>query len=304
MIGGQALIEGIMMRGVDSLAIVVRKNDGSLAEKVDELKPASKKYPILGWPVIRGFVNFISMMKLGVSSLNYSASFIEDDESYEPGRFEKWLERRFGKGAFEKTLMKIAMVVGLLLPIGLFILLPTLLAGLLDGVIHNYILRNIAEGAIRILIFLLFLFSVSRMKDIRRTFSYHGAEHKSIFCYEAHEELTVENVRKHSRFHPRCGTSFLFVVMILSILIFSVVTWSNPFIRMALRIALLPVVIALSYELNRFVGRHDNLFTRILRAPGVALQRFTTFEPDDGMIEVGITALKMVIPKETGADKW
>ncbi|MBE6936272.1 MAG: DUF1385 domain-containing protein, partial [Ruminococcaceae bacterium] len=184
------------------------------------------------------------------------------------------------------------------------ILLPTLLAGFLDPVIGSGIWRNLLEGVLRLLIFFGFLFSVSRMKDIRRTFSYHGAEHKSIHCYENGLPLTVENVQKFPKEHPRCGTSFLFVVMIISILVFSLVSWSNPFVRMVMRLVLLPVVVAISYEINRAVGRCDNALTRFLRLPGLFMQKMTTFEPEDDMVEVAIEALKRVIPENKGADTW
>ena len=183
-------------------------------------------------------------------------------------------------------------------------LLPTLLAGLFDGLIKSRIVINLLEGAIRITIFLIYLWLATRMKDVHRVFEYHGGEHKSIHCYEKGLELTVENVRLQPRQHPRCGTSFLFVVIIISTLVFSLVRWSNPLMRMLFRLLLLPVVVAISYEINRFAGRHDNLFTRIITAPGLALQRLTVFEPDDGMIEVAIKGLELVIPEKEGSDKW
>jgi uncharacterized protein YqhQ len=204
----------------------------------------------------------------------------------------------------QKLLMTGVMILSIALSIGLFILLPTLLASFTSKLTDSHILRNLFEGIIRIAIFLGYLALVSRMPDIRRVFMYHGAEHKTIFAYEKGLPLIVENVRPQARQHPRCGTSFLFVVMIVSILVFSVVSWSNPLIRMALRLALLPVVVAISYEFNRFVGRHDNAFTRVLSAPGRALQNLTVYDPDDSMIEVAIEALALVIPEEAGSDKW
>jgi len=202
------------------------------------------------------------------------------------------------------VLMGISLIFGIAIPIVLFFILPTLITGLLENVIGSGILRNLLEGLVRIVIFLCFMFSVSHMKDIHRTFMYHGAEHKTIHCYEAGLPLTVENVRGCPKEHPRCGTSFLFVVMIISILLFSVITWSNPFIRIVLRLAMIPLVVAVSYEFNRYVGRHDNALTRFLRAPGLWMQKMTTFEPDDSMIEVAIEALKNVIPEEEGSDRW
>ena len=201
------------------------------------------------------------------------------------------------------------MVLGIALSIVLFILIPTLLAGLTRGFIHSPVVRNLFEGLLRIVIFLLYLWGVAHMKDVERMFAYHGAEHKTIFCYEKGLPLTVENVRPQSRFHPRCGTSFLFVVVIISILVFSLVSlrvglWDNPWVRIGLRLLLLPVVVSISYEINRWVGRHDNLCSRILSAPGKWLQRLTTNEPDDSMIECAIRALELVIPEEKGSDAW
>ncbi len=293
-----------MMRGPEKSSIVVRKQDGELAVKVDPVgsTTGSKLRKI---PVVRGVIGFISSMKYGFGALNYSADFFAEespDENREMGKFEAWLEKKLQNKAVEKFAMGVAMAFGILMPVALFILLPTLVAGLFGDGLPG-IVRNLAEGAIRIAAFLLFLFFMSKQKDIRRTFMYHGAEHKSIACYEAGEELTVENVRGHSRLHPRCGTSFLFVVMIISILFYSLFTWSNPWLRVALRLALLPVVLGVSYEINRFAGRYDNAFTMILRAPGLWLQNFTTFEPDDSMIEVGIEALRQVIP-DGGGDTW
>ncbi|MBR5478578.1 MAG: DUF1385 domain-containing protein [Clostridia bacterium] len=301
-IGGQALLEGIMMLGPKKSAIAIRKPNGEIELKVEDVKSIKDKWKICSLPFIRGVFALYESMKRGTSALMYSAEFIEEEE-VEESKFDKWLDKKFGWEKVQKVLMTISTVIGVILPIVLFIFLPTLLAGIFDEYIGNGILRNLAEGAIRILTFLLFMLSVSHMKDIRRTFSYHGAEHKTIFCYEAGEELTVENVRKFSKEHPRCGTSFLFSVMIISILVFSVVQWSNPLMRIALRLLLLPVVISLSYEANRLIGRYDNWFTRFLRAPGVWFQGFTTFEPDDSMIEIAIEALKPVIP-ENNEDKW
>ena len=301
-IGGQALLEGIMMLGPKKYAIAIRKPDGEIELKVEEAKSIKNKWKICGIPFIRGVFALYESMKRGVSALMYSAEFIEEEE-LEESKLDKWLDKKFGWEKVQKVLMTISTVIGVILPILLFILLPTWVTGLFGDSIGNGIVKNLIEGAIRILTFLLFMLSVSRMKDIRRTFSYHGAEHKTIFCYEAGEELTVENVRKFEKEHPRCGTSFLFSVMIISILVFSVVSWSNIWLRMGLRLLLLPVVISLSYEANRLIGRYDNWFTRALRAPGVWFQGFTTFEPDDSMIEIAIEALKPVIP-ENDEDKW
>ncbi len=306
MIGGQAIIEGILMRGPQKQAVVVRKPDGELEVKQEELRLIKDRYPILGIPVIRGGVNFIDSMAKGVGALMWSAEFYPEDgeDSQEPSKFDRWLEEKLGGEKAGKAVVAFAVMLGLAFSIGLFFLLPTFLTSFLDGLIPSYALRNLITGALRISIFLAYLIFCSRLKDIRRVFAYHGAEHKTIFCYEKGEELTVENVRRQSRFHPRCGTSFLFVVMIISILVFSVASFPNVWLRLLFRILLLPVVVGISYEINRFTGRHDNAFTRFLTAPGLWLQKFTTNEPDDSMIEVGIRALKLVLPEEKGRDAW
>ena len=308
-IGGQALIEGIMMLGPDKKAIVVRKPDGDLEIKVEPRKAIKDKYPILGWPLIRGVVGFGSSMINGVRALFYSADFYPEDESLgEPSKFDLWLEKKLGNEKATSIIMGLAAVMAVCFSIGLFFLLPTFIAGFFDYFITSPVVHNLIEGVIRIIIFMAYLIAVSRMKDIRRVFSYHGAEHKSIFCYEAGLPLTVENVRLQKRHHPRCGTSFLFVVIIVSILcssvVFSYVDWTNLWVRMGLHLLLLPLVVGISYEFNRLVGRHDNWLTRLLSRPGMWMQNFTTFEPDDSMIEVGIEALRLVIPEEQGKDSW
>ena len=312
MIGGQALIEGIMMRGPKKQAIVVRDKDGSLVRKVDDLKFIKDNYPVLGLPFIRGTVNFLDSLVKGMQALMFSADYFPDDasgEPQEPGKFEQWLDRHLGSEKLEQLVLAAAVVFGIAFSVGLFILLPTFLIGLLGKVVPVSVLaRNLIEGLLRVVIFVGYLAFCSRMKDIRRVFSYHGAEHKTIFCYERGLPLTVENVRKMPRHHPRCGTSFLFVVIIVAIIVFSVFfsLWNpgNVFLRMLIQLVLLPVVVGISYEFNRYVGRHDNWLTKILTAPGLWLQNFTTFEPDDSMIEVGIEALTLVLPEEKGADAW
>lgn len=307
-IGGQALIEGILMRGVDKQSIVIRNPDGDLVTKVEELHLIKEKHPWMGWPLIRGVVNFIDSMAKGMKALTYSASFLPEEEQEEPSKLDKWIEEKVGSEKAEKIIIAIAMVMGVALAVGLFIFLPTLLVGLIPGLREGHDgLRTLLEGVVKIAILLAYMYGVSQMKDIKRLFSYHGAEHKTIFCYEHREELTVENVRKQSRFHPRCGTSFILVVAIISIFVFILVNAflgvSNVFLRMLLKLVLLPVVVALTYELNRWLGRHDDLaFARVLSWPGKQLQHITTKEPDDSMIEVAITALKLVIPDVQGAD--
>ncbi len=302
-IGGQALIEGILMQGPEKRAIVIRSKDG-IVRKTEELHLLKEKYPILGWPLIRGVVNFLTSMVSGMRALTYSAGFVEDEQQEEPSRFENWLETKLGSEKTEQAVIYLAVVLGIAMAIGLFILLPTLLVGFLPGIHDRYLLRSILEGIVKLIIFLTYLWACSRMKDIHRVFCYHGAEHKTIFCYEKGLELTVENVRPMSRFHPRCGTSFLLIVVVISILVGTTIRATNTLARIGLRLLLLPVVVAVSYECLKWAGRHDNWLSRILSAPGKALQRLTTSEPDDSMIEVAIEALKLVIPEKRGSDRW
>ena len=304
-IGGQALIEGIMMRGPFRQAIAVRDQQGEIVLKVDELKFIKDKYPILGLPLIRGVVNFGGSMVAGVKALMYSASFYpEEEDTGEPGKVEQWLEKHIGSEKLESLVIYLAVLLGVVFSVGLFMLLPTFLVGLVRPIHDSYLLRNLCEGLVKILIFTCYMIGVSKLKDMRRVFSYHGAEHKTIKCYELGKPLTVENVRPCTRFHPRCGTSFLVVVIFISILVGSVVRVGNTLLRMLCHLLLLFPVVAISYELNRLVGRHDNWLTKILTAPGMWFQNFTTNEPDDSMIQCAIAALEAVIPEEEGADNW
>ena len=304
LIGGQALIEGIMMQGPDKRSIVVRGPEGI----VTKVEPLKKRTGIAKWPLIRGVVNFASSMVSGVKALMYSAEFFPEEEDAKPSKFDEWLEKKLGSEKMEKAVISFSVVLGVLFSVGLFFLLPTLISGLFDRVIHSAVIRSLIEGVIRIAIFMGYMILISKMKDMKRVFSYHGAEHKTIRCYEAQLPLTVENCRGMTRLHPRCGTSFLFVVVAISILLFALVSavfpTSNMLVRMLIRLALLPFVVSISYECNRFVGRHDNGLTRALSAPGMWFQHFTTNEPDDSMLEVAIEALKLVIPDEAGTDRW
>ena len=304
LIGGQALIEGILMQGPDKRAIVVRGPEG-LVQKVEPIK---KKTGLLTLPFIRGVVNFGSSMVNGVKALMYSAEFFPEEEDAKPSKFDEWLEKKLGSEKMEKAVISFSVVLGVLFSVGLFFLLPTLISGLFDRVIHSAVIRSLIEGVIRIAIFMGYMILISKMKDMKRVFSYHGAEHKTIRCYEAQLPLTVENCRGMTRLHPRCGTSFLFVVVMISILLFALVSavlpTSNMLVRLVVRLALLPFVVAISYEFNRLVGRHDNWLTRALSAPGMWLQYLTTNEPDDSMLEVGIEALTLVLPEKEGEDRW
>ena len=311
-IGGQALIEGIMMRGPEKQAIVVRDQEGGLVEKVEQLRFIKDRYPILGLPLIRGTVNFMGAMVNGVKALMFSADYYPEDEAAKPSRFEQWLEAHLSSKKLESALVTLAVVLGVGMSVFLFMVLPTFLTG---GILHffpGFPLwgRNLVEGVMKILVFLLYLFACSRQKDIYRVFQYHGAEHKTIFCYEAGLPLTVENVRIQPRHHPRCGTSFLFVVIFVSILVSSVVfgVWpmTNVWLRTAVHLLLLPLVVGITYEFNCWVGRHvqDNGLAKLLTAPGLWMQNFTTNEPDDSMIEVAIRSLELVLPSEKGKDTW
>ena len=281
-IGGQALIEGILMRGPKKQAIVCRTAEG-LVEKVDELKLLKDKYPIFGWPFIRGCVTFIDSMIKGMQALTYSAELVPVEDQ-EPDKLDQWIEKHFEAEKASKIVIGTAVVLGIALALFLFIFLPTLIVGLIKPLTQNLVIRNLSEGVVKIIILLAYMRLCCCVSDVKRLFSYHGAEHKTIFCYEHGKPLTVENVRTESRFHPRCGTSFLLVVVVVSILVNSVVTLTNSFARMGAHLLLLPVVVGISYEINLWCGRHDNWLSAALSAPGKWLQHMTTNEPDDSMI--------------------
>ncbi len=308
-IGGQALIEGILMRGPEKQCIVVRGPEG-LVIKEEELRLIKDRYPVLGLPLIRGGVTFLDSMVKGVKALMFSADYYPDEEetAAEPSRFEQWLDRKLGNEKMEKVVIGLSVVVAVCFSIGLFMLLPTFLASFVELVTDSVLVRNLVDAVLRIAIFMTYMIAVSRMKDIRRVFSYHGAEHKTIFCYERRLELTVENVRVQPKHHPRCGTSFMLVVIIVAILVntvvFALFPVGNVFLRMLIQLLLLPLVVGITYEFNRYVGGHDNPVTNFLASPGLWMQNFTTFEPDDSMIEVAIEAMKRVIPAEEGKDEW
>ena len=317
-IGGQALIEGILMRGPEKDAVVIRGKDGLTLEVTD--RKLSPKGSWKTWPFIRGIFNFFDAQVVGVKALMRSADLAPEEMQEEPSKFDKWLEQKLGSEAFQKALVSIAVCMGVGLSVLLFFLLPMTIASFFDKVITSVLGLNLIEGLIRMMIFLGYMIAVSRMGEMRRVFSYHGAEHKTIRCYECGLPLTVENVRQQTRFHPRCGTSFLLVVMVISVLLFSIASslllsivpalgamrgsFGYRIIMILFKLALLPLVVGVTYEINRWAGRHDNGFTKVLTAPGMWLQRFTTNEPDDSMIEVGIAAVKAVLPEQEGADRW
>lgn len=318
-IGGQALIEGIMMRGPEKDAIAIRSN----GEIKLELTPRKirKSGSFSTWPLIRGAVNFFDSQVAGVKALMRSADLSPEGAVEEtPSKLDLWLEEKLGNEAFQKFIVGIAVFLGLGLSVLLFFMLPMVIVGFLDRWIHSNLMLNLVEGLVRMCIFMVYMLMVSKMKDMKRVFAYHGAEHKTIRCYEAGLPLTVENVRKQTRLHPRCGTSFLLVVMVISILVFSLASslllalvpgleamrgsFLYRLLMILFKLLLLPLVVSITYEINRWAGRHDNWFTKILTAPGMWMQNFTTNEPDDGMIEVGIAAVQAVLPEEEGADRW
>ena len=304
-IGGQALIEGILMRGPEKDAIVVRSPEG-LVTKVTQRKFVKANYPILGVPILRGAVTFIGSMITGVKALMFSADYFPEDENAKPDKLEEWLNKHVPAEKLQSLLVGFSVVLSIGLMLVLFMLLPTFLAGLFHATTPA--LHNLIEGVVKILVLLAYMILCSRQKDVYRVFCYHGAEHKTIFCYEAGLPLTVENVRIQPRHHPRCGTSFLFMVIAISILVstavFAVWPVHNALLRFLAHLTMLPVIVGISYEFNRWAGRHDGPITRILVAPGLWLQNFTTFEPDDSMIEVGIRAFTLVLPEEKGKDQW
>ncbi len=300
-IGGQALIEGIMMMGPEGAAVSVRTPGGEIDTEILEVKHFKDKFKPLGWPMVRGIVNYIESMTFGYKCLMMSAekSGLEDMENDEENqsKLDKWLTEHLSKGVMT-AITGIASVLGIGLAFLLFFYLPTVIVNFINKLsgetLTNF--RALFEGIIRMIIFVAYIAAVSLMKDIKRTFMYHGAEHKTIFCSENNLPLTVENVRKQSRFHPRCGTSFIFVIIIISVVISSAISVISPELRdqtivwMAIKLLILPIVTGISYEFIKYAGRHDNLFVKICAAPGLWMQRLTTKEPDDSMIEVAIEA--------------
>lgn len=293
-IGGQAVIEGVMMKNGDEYATAVRKPDGTIEVKKDTYVSMGEKVKFFSLPFIRGIFSFVDSMVLGMKALTFSASFFEDDEEdLEPSKFEKLMERLFGE-KMEKALMSIVMVFSVIMAIAIFMVLPLFLAGIFKHFVTSHTGLAVIEGFIRIGIFIAYIKIVSRMEDIRRTFMYHGAEHKCINCLEHGLELNVENVRNSSKEHKRCGTSFLLIVMIVSILFFMVIRVDTVFLRVLSRIILIPVIAGVSYEFLRLAGRSDTRLVNLLSRPGMWMQGLTTKEPNDEMIEVGIASVESV----------
>ena len=317
-IGGQALIEGIMMRGPEKDAIVVMGKEGLTIEVSDRKLNPPKSFK--NWPFFRGMFNFFDAQVTGVKALMRSADLAPEEMQDQPSKLDKWLEEKLGNETFQKAIVGIAVAMGLGLSILLFFLLPMVVGSFFDRWIESTLGLNLVEGLIRMVIFMAYMLLVSRMEEMKRVFAYHGAEHKTIRCYEAGLPLTVENVRMQTRLHPRCGTSFLLVVMVISILVFSIAssallaavpaleamrgTFLYRLLMIAFKLLLLPVVVGITYEINRWCGRKDNALTRMMSAPGMWMQNFTTYEPDDSMIEVGIAAVQAVLPEKEGSDRW
>ena len=301
-IGGQAVMEGVMMKGPHKTAISVRKPDGEIVTKIDD-NPKITKNKFLKLPIIRGCVAFVDSLINGTKAIMYSAEFVDLEEESE-SKFDKWLDKVFGD-KIKDVVIYFSVILSVILSVGLFILVPSFIAGFVKLVVKNAFVLTLVEGIVRIVIFLTYLWAVSKMPDIKRVFEYHGAEHKTIACYEAGEELTIENAKKHTRLHPRCGTSFLFIVMIVSIILFSFLSWDmNILLRTVSRILLMPVVAGISYEFIKYAGRHDNGLTKIISFPGLCLQKITTCEPDDTQLEVAVESMKAVLTDNPEEDKW
>ena len=303
-IGGQALLEGIMMRGPKKSAMAVRKPDGEMVVEVTDLKHADRK-GFLKWPVVRGVVGFVDSMVVGYQAMMRSAELSGFEEQEEQSKFDRFLTEKLGEKLYS-VIGIIAGVLGVAIAVCLFVFVPTWIVKLFNTYVFSLgIFTSVAEGIIKIAVFIAYIALVALMPDIRRTYEYHGAEHKTIACYEALEEITPENAAKHSRFHPRCGTSFILIILILSILLFLLVPAELDILyRFGLRIVLLPLTVGIGYEIIKLVGRHDNRFTRIISAPGLWLQRLTTREPDEKQLEIAIAALKAVMPKDKDEAKW
>ncbi|WP_036728659.1 DUF1385 domain-containing protein [Peptoniphilus mikwangii] len=303
-IGGQALIEGVLMRGPSKIAIAVRKPDKTIELKIEKLNDLSEKYKLLSFPIIRGAYKFVDAMVLGINALTYSASFLEDESKEEIRKSDKLMDKIF-KDKKENIETGLTILVSFMIASILFMIFPSLIAGFLQKHIGSTVILNLVEGVFRLIVFGIYLYYISKIEDIKRVFEYHGSEHKSIHCYEAGEELTVENVKKYPLVHPRCGTSFLFMVMLISIFVLSFFGWPSILIRIISRILALPIIAGIAYEVNRIIGKSDSNVCRILAIPGLQIQKYVTVrEPDDSMIEVAIESLKAVLPEDGESDLW
>ncbi len=303
-IGGQALIEGVMMKGPREIAIAVRTPDNQITIKKEPVTGLTKRFNLGKIPFLRGAVALVDSMLLGVRSLTYSAELLEDSmKEEEPDKFEQFLQKIFKDKAGEMMLY-FSVFLAMLMSVGIFILGPTFLVSLLKRFTEHTVILNLTEGIIRIAIFTIYILLVSRLEDMRRVFQYHGAEHKAIYCYESGEELTVENTKKFTTLHPRCGTSFLFIVMMVSMIVFSTVGWSSLLVRVVSRLLLLPLVAGVSYEIIRFAGKSKSPIMALVSYPGLMMQKLTTIEPDDSQIEVALEALKNVLVDNKEEADW
>lgn len=301
-IGGQALIEGVMMRGPEKISIAVRKPDGEIELKVDELNTLGMKYKIFRLPFLRGVVGLVEAMLIGTKALMYSAEFFEEEEAEEA---KISLFQKIFKDKAADAEMVFALILSMVLAVGIFMILPSFMTNVFKNIIKNPIVLNLVEGLFRIALFLIYVIWVSKLEDVKRVFEYHGAEHKSIHCYENELDLTVENVKKFPILHARCGTSFLFMVMIISIFVLSFFGWPSPLQRVLIRILMFPVIAGISYEINRIIGRSSSKLCYALSYPGLMIQKLATVkEPDDSQIQVAIDALIAVIPTNQDLDKW
>ncbi|MCI6737272.1 MAG: DUF1385 domain-containing protein [Intestinibacter sp.] len=291
-VGGQAVIEGVMMQSEDYKAIAVRKPNGEIEIKKDKIKSWVRDKKIDKIPFLRGGFILIDTMVSGIKSLNFSSEFFLEEE--EEDAIDRFLKKIFKEKANDAIIV-VSLIISLLLSVGIFVLIPTFIGGLFAKIIDSHIALNLIEGAIRIAILIAYMAIVSLNSDIKRVFEYHGAEHKTVYCYENDLELTVENARKFGRLHPRCGTNFLFIVMFISIILFSFFGWPNPFLRVAIRILCIPIVAGISYEIIKFLGKYNNILSKIVAYPGMMMQKITTKEPDDGQLEVAIAALKAAL---------
>lgn len=304
-IGGQAVIEGVMMKYENQYAVAVRKPDREIAIKLNTFHPSSEKHKLCKAPIIRGIFNFVESLVIGVKTLTYSAEFFDEEEEEKPekksenkeskkNRTEDGPKQQDKEKKSDDLMMFGTVALSIVIAVGLFMLLPAWLTGLLSGVVKSHVLQGLVEGVIRLAIFLLYVYLISRMEDIKRTFMYHGAEHKTINCLEHGDALTVENVMRHSRFHKRCGTSFLFIVMFVSILVFMCITADAMWLRLLLRVLLVPLIAGISYEFIKYAGNHDSRIANTLSKPGLWVQRLTTIEPTPDMVEVAIRSVEAV----------
>ncbi len=302
-IGGSAVMEGVMMRGPKEIATAVRKPGGEIELDKRAVSSLVTKYHVNKIPVLRGVFSFFDSMICSIRALMWSAEFVELEDETSESKFDKWLSDKFGD-KIKDIVIYFSLFVAMVFSIGLFFILPNIITGFLSGFIKSNLLKTLIEGIVRIAIFLGYVLAVSQMEDIKRVFQYHGAEHKTIFCYEAGLDLTVENARNMSRLHPRCGTSFLVFVMVISIVLFSFISWDNMWTRLGMRLLLLPVVAGISYEIIRWAGKSKSKVVCIISRPGMWLQKITTREPDDSQLEVAITAMKAVLTDNKEDDKW